>query len=135
MCWIPLLWIETIVYLVTFLPPMIALISMSSHHDDAKHRHKLYKTYLTFSVIIGVPLMIAAQLYIYYNIQYVAFEICTLINTSPNGSCVISASYTAGYIWVTTLFNAAIILSFRMYFVSVMKKYYEAGHHGERMMH
>ena len=114
---------------------MIALISMSSHHDDAKHRHKLYKTYLTFSVIIGVPLMMAAQIYIYYNIQYAAIEICALINSSPNGSCVISASYTAGYIWGTTFFHAAIILSFRMYFVSVMKKYYEAGHHGERMMH
>jgi len=114
---------------------MIALIQMSSHHDDAEHRKSLYKTYLTFSVIIGIPLLIATQLYIYYHIFELGTAICSLINSSSTVNCIFPTAAAAGAIWGEVLFNAAIILCFRLYFVSVMKKYYESAHHGENMMH
>ena len=124
-CWLPMLWIESVALLITFLPPFIVFYQMTQHHDDVEHRHKLFKTYMTFGVIIGIPLQFISTLIINYNMAEIQWRMC-LRFTDPTGvNCPYPASNTAGYIWGMAIFNALVYLAFRMYFVSIMKKYWE----------
>ena len=80
---------------------------------------------MTFGVIVGIPLQFIATLIIQYNMADIQWRLC-LKFTDPTGvNCPYPESQTTGYIWGSSIFNAILYLAFRMYFVSVMKKYWE----------
>lgn len=47
--------IDNLIVIGAFLPPTIVFFQMISHHHDAKHRHRLHKTYMISAVYFGVP--------------------------------------------------------------------------------
>jgi hypothetical protein len=92
-------WVALIVCLISFLPPFIAFIKMKQHNE--KDLQMLYKTYVLFVIIIGIPLLVGGFLFSFL--------------TYPE-------ALNDYVVWEVTAFATLVLLVFRLIIAIVIKK-------------
>ena len=132
--WIPVLWVLSVVNLITYVPCFIVFIEMITHQDDKEHRQKLYQTFKWFGCIFGLPAYFGANIYLRSQLRYIGDQFCDFISEGDiedDYDCLDTISEVRFHETIFSIFFMTLILgAFRIYFLVLMKRYcQEANHH------
>lgn len=122
--WTPILWLQATITEISLFPCFLTFFHMHGHGDHPDDRHKLYKTYKVFAVYFGLPAMFLANIRVQYKVKNWTQWLCDLVDDEK---CTYVKREDLDVILMKALINIAILAIFRIYLLSVMKRYHSEG--------
>ena len=124
----PILWVYTVVIEVTFIPCCVAFFMMGHKNDSAEGRERLYTFWKYIGCYFGLAAEFGIYIYFYFMFRYLIAWICEIVGL---GSMCLDQNQSAGAgFLILGAINTALIAVFRIYFLSVMKRYWEEAKFG-----
>ena len=124
----PYIWVYPTIILISFVPPFIMFIQLLRKNDDEPSRKMLYEMYKWFACVFGLLAEFGIFLYFYFGWNSFWAFVCGQIGA---GAECYNTTGSAGFgILIVGVLYVGLIGVFRIYFLSVMKRYWEESKHG-----